>query len=62
MIIKEAYEKRLKKEEEEILNLLNIKKQKAPKIGSIKNDKVNYDREEQFFSKEDIPVYARTVK
>ena len=48
--------------EEEINNLLSIKKQKQPKIGSIKNDKINYDREQQFFSKDDIPFNAKTVK
>ena len=33
-----------------------------PVIGSVKNDKINYDREEQFFSKEDVPCKAREVK
>lgn len=28
----------------------------------MKNDKINYDQEEQFFSKEDIPQAARTIK
>lgn len=31
-------------------------------MGSIKNDKLNYDRDEQFFSKEDIPSRARAIK
>lgn len=38
------------------------KKAKQPKIGSIRNDKINYDKEEQFFSKDDIPLAARTIK
>jgi hypothetical protein len=28
------------------------------KIGSIRNNKVNFDRDEQFFAQEDIPVQA----
>lgn len=31
-------------------------------MGSIKNDKMNYDRDEQFFSKDDVPPKARTIK
>lgn len=31
-------------------------------IGSIRNEKVNYDREEQFFSKEDVPTHVREIK
>lgn len=31
-------------------------------MGSIKNDKLNYDRDEQFFSKDDVPHRARTIK
>jgi len=42
--------------------LLGSKKARQPKIGSVKNDKINYDKEEQFFSKDDIPLYARTIK
>ena len=42
--------------------MINLKKNKAPKVGSIRNDKINYDREEQFFSKEDIPAKAKTIK
>ena len=42
--------------------LMAMRKTRQPKIGSIKNDKVNYDKEEQFFSKEDIPMHARTIK
>lgn len=42
--------------------MLGSKKPKQPKIGSIRNDKINYDKEEQFFSKEDIPPQARTIK
>lgn len=49
-------------QEEDFNRLLVTKKSKAPKIGSIRNDKVNYDKEEQFFSKEDIPQQAKTIK
>ena len=35
---------------------------KPPKIGSIRNDKINYDKEEQFFTKDDIPLHARSIK
>jgi hypothetical protein len=42
--------------------MMNLKKNRAPKVGSIRNDKINYDREEQFFSKEDIPAKAKTIK
>jgi hypothetical protein len=41
---------------------LATKKGKQPKIGSVRNDKINYDKEEQFFSKDDIPLNARTIK
>ena len=37
-------------------------KSRPPKIGSIRNDKINYDKEEQFFSREDIPLHARSIK
>ena len=42
--------------------MLATKKNKQPKIGSVRNDKINYDQDEQFFSKEDIPAYAKTIK
>jgi len=45
-----------------LTRLLASKKSKQPKIGSIRNDKLNYDKEEQFFSKDDIPLPARTIK
>jgi hypothetical protein len=32
------------------------------KIGSIKNGKTNYDKDEQFFSPDDLPIHARTAK
>lgn len=38
------------------------KKGITSKIGSINNNKVNYDREQQFFSKDDVPAHARTLK
>jgi hypothetical protein len=49
-------------QEEELTRLLASKKGKQPKIGSVRNDKINYDKEEQFFSKDDIPLHARTIK
>ncbi|CAD8142419.1 unnamed protein product [Paramecium pentaurelia] len=60
MFIKEAYERRQKQGEgeQEILST----EQKIHKIGSIKNNKVNYDKDEQFFSKEDIPQKALQIK
>ncbi len=48
--------------EEDFNRLLVTKKSRPPKIGSIRNDKINYDKEEQFFSKDDIPNYAKTMK
>lgn len=42
--------------------MLAVKKARPPKIGSIRNDKINYDKEEQFFSKEDVPFHAKTIK
>lgn len=42
--------------------LLTTKVNRAPKIGSIRNDKINYDKEEQFFSKDDVPLHAKTIK
>jgi hypothetical protein len=42
--------------------LLATKKSRQPKIGSVRNDKINYDKDEQFFSKEDIPQQAKTIK
>lgn len=49
-------------QEEDLSKLTALKKTKQPKIGSVKNDKLNYDKEEQFFSKDDIPIHARTIK
>lgn len=49
-------------QEEDLSKLTALKKTKQPKIGSVKNDKLNYDKEEQFFSKDDIPIYVRTIK
>ena len=64
MFIKEAYERRLKLEkrhdnEGEILQQSNAK---IHKIGSIKNGKSNYDKDEQFFSPDDMPFPARLAK
>jgi hypothetical protein len=42
--------------------LLATKKSRSPRIGSIRNDKINYDKDEQFFSKDDIPANAKTIK
>lgn len=42
--------------------MVQNKRGKTQLIGSIKNEKINYDREEQFFSKEDVPLHARQVK
>ena len=42
--------------------MLATKKSRQPKIGSVRNDKINYDKDEQFFSKEDIPQQAKTIK
>ena len=42
--------------------MMQMKKNNPPKIGSVRNDKIDYEREEQFFSKEDVPDYARTAK
>ncbi len=39
-----------------------LKKKKNPAIGSVKNDMINYDRDEQFFSRDDIPEKARFIK
>ena len=49
-------------QEEELTRLLASKKVKQPQIGSVRNDKTNYDKEEQFFSKDDVPLHARTIK
>ena len=56
MFIKNVQENRLreKKNEDDIIN--NVFKLKMHKMGSIKNGKVNYDRDEQFFSMEDVPL------
>ena len=62
MFVKEAYEKRLRREEDDLNSMMELKKNKPPKIGSVKNDKLNYDKDEQFFSKEDIPAHARSIK
>ena len=32
-----------------------------PKIGSIKNTRINYDKDEHFFSKDDVPFKAQTT-
>lgn len=46
----------MKKEENESEeeNMMT-KKGTTSKIGSINNNKINYDREEQFFSRDDVP-------
>lgn len=59
MFISNAYEQRLKEENE----LLDDKKQfrKAQKIGSIKNGRINYDKDEQFFNPADTDQNVRTI-
>jgi len=32
-----------------------------PKIGSAKNTRINYDKDEHFFSKDDVPSKAQTI-
>lgn len=49
-------------EDEDISKYQIGTKTKQPKIGSIRNDKVNYEKEEQFFSKDDIPGHVKTIK
>lgn len=36
-------------------------KPKIHKIGSIKNGRVNYDKDEQFFAGDDIPLRAKHI-
>lgn len=60
MFIKEAYDRR-KKVNEGDQDILTTE-QRIHKIGSIKNNKVNYDKDEQFFSKEDMQDRARKIK
>ncbi|EGR30381.1 hypothetical protein IMG5_133480 [Ichthyophthirius multifiliis] len=54
----EAYQRRLQKEEQQQNEGIQQEKHKMHKIGSIKNNKVNFDRDEQFFAQEDIPIQA----
>ena len=58
---KNKYSYRLN-QEEQFTRLLATKKNKQPRIGSIRNDKIDYDKDQQFFSKEDIPNEVKTIK
>ncbi|KAL4468592.1 hypothetical protein ABPG74_005095 [Tetrahymena malaccensis] len=62
MFIKEAFERRLKKEQQLENEGLNQEKHKLHKIGSVRNGKINFDRDEQFFSQDDIPQKAMEIK
>ena len=45
MFVKEAYDKRIKREDEDVYGAIDSSKTKPPRIGSIKNDKLNYDKD-----------------
>ena len=75
MFIKSAYQNRVNKEvrkklkgnqvfnqAEEIQKYrLQKKAARLHQIGSIKNNKINYDRDEHFFAIDDIPPNAKTA-
>ena len=39
-------------------SLVHLHPKSQPKIGSIKNTRINYDKDEHFFSKDDVPARA----
>ena len=61
MFIQKAYESRIKKEhDDEILPTLVPKHEFNP-IGSIRNHRINYDRDEEFFAIDDIPPHKKAI-